>query len=810
MPETFFSHQPQLLVPSGSVSERDSGYEVACGTSILRIEFIEGYVRIRASKNGEFLKEPSLSVEKKTRAIKKASVSLDQRGYVITSEHLTVWIDKINGTLAVRTPSGQSVAEGLTLGFADERPTISLRLTGKEKVFGTGMRSRPLNRRGYSVRMWTHNTPSPKENGDSMYACVPFAMIWKPGATRGVFFDNTWKAELDSGGRIGDRLSYQALGGEIDVYLFPGPSPSEVLYSFTDLTGRIERPPRWVTHFGYSRYGTHGMQAVKQRVLRYRELGIPVSTIYLDLDYMKDNVPWTWDKEEFGDPSELISWLHQNKIEVVLIMDPLIPIRAGYEPYEEGMKRNLYCKSPSGEIAIVNGFAGSSVVPDFTKPETVEFFSHFYRDWTEKYGVYWWQDKTEPAMQRKSNQAETGQGSESDREALGDIDTVEGDQIVHQGADGIHSGYCHHNTFCIQNAQAAYRGQREARPNKRVFTLARAQWAGMQRIAWAWNGDVYSNHGSLANSVTQLMNLGLSGLVGYGTDVGGFFGNCTAELMMRWIQWATFTPLMRIHSVHDCVQQTPWTFGDRCREVTKRFIELRSQLMPLTYDLLVKASQTGEPLMRPMYMDCFEEDIPEHPVIDYQYFWGPFLVAPVVDEGHRGKTVYLPSHSKTWYDFWEGKEYEGGRMHHVPAPEELIPLFLPAGGIFPMGPVVKHATHPEPNLVVHMYSGGKGSYVHHIDDGETYDYQRGICSQIAFDFEGTRDEGVAIVHERTGNYDPGPRDIIVRVHILRPGLPPKVWLDGKEMRWFGYIPDNGGHFDVVCNGGKSHKIEYRY
>ena len=772
---------------------------------IVHLSLVGRSLRIRAT-TGADLRANSCSLITSTGQTTQTLDTEDHEATIML--HSSYWvatIQRTSGEISLHTTDGRLIVEGLRVGWHEGRPTVDSRLSVADRIYGTGLRSQPVNLRGRRAKIWTNNNPNPKHSGDSSYAVVPFALIHRPQQTYGLFHNNAAFAEFDLGEQSNDRVAYQACAGDVDLYVIPGPRPADVIESYTELSGRLELPPRWVHVFGHSRYGMDTHDEVERRVIRYSERRLPLFWVAVDLDYMADNMPWTWDRERFGVPGALSEWLAYRGLSMALIMDPLIPIRPGYAPYDEMVRDKLFCPTADGStLAVVNGFAGPAHVPDGANPATIEYLTRRFAEATRKWGVAgWWLDKQEIAA--VATQVKPGATlAEAQSAMMGDTETLSGETVRHYG--GL-TEWEYHNRFCLDFARAAHDGQLLAVPTRRPFVLARAQFAGMQRYAAGWTGDNHADFGSLRNAIPQLINLGLSGLPFYGTDIGGFFGHCSTELLIRWVQFGVFTPLARIHSFRTTIEQTPWHRGDRAREIIRQYLELRSRLQPLTNDLFWDAMERGVPLMRPLFWDYPDEQLHDDPWVQFQFLWGPFLVAPVVDEGHVGKQVYLPDANRLWYDFWTRREYQGGRSYHVDAPLHTLPLFVPAGTIVPMGRVLQDATTKATDLFFNIYSSGSSSYLLHMEDGETRSYRDGNFSTMRLSYDGQRTSGRLEIAKRVGSYVPPPRDLTIR--FIAVDAPKEVEIDGALARWF-YHPEDSGSITVkIPDDGEQHVVAYR-
>ena len=481
------------------------GLEVRCQNGLLRVELIGQTVRFWASRK-TFGSDPSYSVVSKVRATTGWQELSDDIVLRIKTEHLRIEITRNETQINIWDVNNAPILIQGHIQFSEQKTIVVSKLHSEDAIYGGGLRNGTVNQRGRHLEFWNSNDPAPEMKGHrSMYTCIPFVTMHRPGVTYGMFYDTVAHADLACGNEAfgTENLLFESIDSDVKFYLIPGPSPAEVLDRYTDLTGRIELAPLWALHFGHSRYGIDTWEQLQHRVLRYRERGMPLSVVYLDLDYMVGNRPWTWNEATFGKIEEFLSWLHEKNIHVVLIIDPLIPELPNYHPFQELLNVDGFCKSPTGALARFNGYAGQSGLPDIFRPEVFNIIKKWFQLWSKKYGVSWWLDKTEPALC-----AET---SEDAHRAGLDNDTLRKDAVVHSVGGVTVSHGLRHNAFGMRLAQAAHYGALKARPKKRPFIIVRSGCAGSQRFGWTWTGDNYSDEGSLANGLRQLITMGLSG-----------------------------------------------------------------------------------------------------------------------------------------------------------------------------------------------------------------------------------------------------------------------------------------------------------
>ncbi|MBN1384194.1 MAG: discoidin domain-containing protein [Elusimicrobia bacterium] len=267
-----------------------------------------------------------------------------------------------------------------------------------------------------------------------------------------------------------------------------------------------------------------------------------------------------------------------------------------------------------------------------------------------------------------------------------------------------------------------YKGMQKQYPGKRVWTINRAFTPGLQRLGAAvWTGDVNSSWEHLQNQPCTFLNYGITGMPYSSSDIGGFIGKPSPEMYVRWIQLGVFTPVMRAHSQQHS-DRWPWAFGSDAEDAVKKAIELRYRLIPYLYSYAHKAYVTGEPLLRPLFFD-FGDD-PQTFNMDDEFLVGnEILAAPVLNQGGK-RIVYLPE--GLWYDFKTGETQNGPVLFENRYKLDEIPVFIKGGSIIPVSPVVQHTGEKDDiPLEINLYPGSDTGFVLYLDDGETYDYEKG-------------------------------------------------------------------------------------
>jgi alpha-glucosidase len=305
--------------------------------------------------------------------------------------------------------------------------------------------------------------------------------------------------------------------------------------------------------------------------------------------------------------------------------------------------------------------------------------------------------------------------------------------------------------------QATFEGLAALRTNERPFVLTRSSFAGGQRYAAVWTGDNTADWGSMRQSISTVLGMGVSGFGFVGTDVGGFVHTATAELFTRWLEVSVFYPFMRTHTDLPNPDKEPWSFGPQFEAINKRTIELRYELLPYIYSAMRETAATGVPAMRPLFVD-FPDDETAAAVDDEFLFGSDLLVAPVLWEGAVERSVYLPRGD--WYDYWTGQRFEGGQTITVPAGLDVIPLFVKGGAFVFRQPVVQ-STGEMPGNAMHVLiaPATKSDAILYEDDGLSLNYAHGAYS--ARHFHQTRGQEIIDVEidPATGAYRPHPREL---------------------------------------------------
>jgi alpha-glucosidase len=627
-------------------------------------------------------------------------------------------------------------------------------LVPEERIYGLGEQAAPMNRRGASYRMWNSDPGGRYGPGDDpLYIPLPVYMGLHSAGSYLVFYENPFPASFEFDppadrveGSAGSqnpaphaRVRFEA--GLLRVYFTCGP-PRRLLERYTQLTGRPPLPPRWSLGYHQCRWGYKTSGDIRQVAAGFREHQMPISAIHLDIDYMDGYRVFSVNREAFPDLPELAGEMASQGIRLVTILDPGVKQDPEYGIYREALEKDLICKQPDGKPLVGLVWPGWALFPDFTDPQARLW-------WGEQYQVLlaggiagFWHDMNEP----------------SSFAAWGDISLPLVTRHCLDGEGGTH--HQAHNLYGLLMNRAGYEGLRQARPEKRPWILSRSGWAGNQRFAWNWTGDMESTWEGLRLTVSAVLGMGLSGLAYTGPDIGGFSGNPDAELYLRWFQMAAFLPFFRTHSAVGTARREPWVYGEPYTGILRQYLKLRCRLLPYLYTLTWECSQTGWPLVRPLWWD--DPEVPELWDLEDAFLLGDaLLIAPILEKGARRREVICPPGK--WYSFWDGKavlDPEGARLE---APLERIPILVRGGSLLPL--------EEDGRMSFHLYPGNGYSRLY-LDAGDGY----GGSHLSRFELK-QLDNRLELAWEREGEYV--FPDEIIEVCLHGPPAQ-RAWVDGQE------------------------------
>ncbi|HEV8539101.1 MAG TPA: glycoside hydrolase family 31 protein, partial [Bacteroidota bacterium] len=701
--------QWRAIGPIDSLERVPDGVVVSAAPAKVHLSVLApDVIRIRMSKTGTFLPDSSWAVVGRVAGGKTTfDVRETKEKIEVTTSALTVSIQRSPCRIAFYNREGTLINKdepSKGMGWSGSEIAVWKSMPEDEQYFGFGEKAGSLNRKWKSMSNWNSDIPGYHADTDPLYETIPFFYGIRNGMTYGIFFDNTYFSYFNMGKEHPEQYSFGAIDGEMNYYFIYGPTPKDVLRKFSSLVGTMPLPPKWAIAYQQCRYSYYPEKKVRAIAENFRSRNIPCDVIYLDIHYMDEYRCFTWDTTRFAKPKKMLSDLAKDGFKTVVIIDPGIKEEKGYFAYDEGVQGDHFVKYPDGRLFIGKVWPGMCAFPDFTKKETRAWWGSLYKGLIDAGIRGFWNDMNEPAVF--------------------DVPQKTMDVSVIHDDNGMKTAHRKsHNVYGMQMARGTFEGNLALRPDERPFVLTRASYAGGNRYAAAWTGDNISSWEHLELAIPMCLNLSISGQPFVGTDIGGFVGSPSGELYARWLQLGVFTPLMRTHTVFGSADQEPWSYGKKFEAINRKSIELRYKLLPYIYTQFYLASQTGIPMMRPIFFD-YPDDRDTYWNEREFLFGDALLVAPVVTPGDITRSVRLPG--GTWYDYWTGKKYAGPNYVTVDAPIDRIPVFVKAGAIIPAQQIVQYSDQaPVDPLTVEVYPNRKSSTVLYEDDGKSFDYREG-------------------------------------------------------------------------------------
>lgn len=626
--------------------------------------------------------------------------------------------------------------------------TQCFKLDSNEAIYGLGqLRDTCMNQRGRHVKIWNHNT----------YISIPYFTSEKG---YGLYWDNPGMSYFDD--HANGTSFTSEVGTAADYYfLYKDGSQDGVIACIRDLTGQATMFPLWSMGFWQCRERYKTSDELAGVLDRYRALKIPVDAMVQDWQYWGCDSNWnamrfmnpyyinkvgdpTWEKylpkdmrslkiqaePRLKSPEEMVSYVHKNHAHLMITIWP------DFGPWTEqySQLKAIHALLPFDTWPRNQGV----LVYDPFNPKARDIYWHYLTNLYRMGMDAWWTDSTEPDHFEKP-------GDEN-----------------YQTYDG--SWLSVKNAFSLVHNKGIYEHQRAMKGNaKRSFQMTRSGAFGIQHYGtFSWSGDIIASWDEMKKQIPSGLNYTLCGIPMWNTDLGGFFywefdqkptNPAIKELQTRWMEWGTFMPLMRNHcsspmvsEIYEMGQKGDWAYDAIVEAIRNRY-----RLLPYIYSNLGDCVQNSGSMMRALVMD-FDADQHASRLNDEYLFGRNLLVKPVTDpmytwKDSKGKgheiypdikkaaapvNVYLPKGAK-WYDFWNNRYYEGGQTITKPCPINIIPVYVKAGTILPVGPDVQYSSEKKwDNLDILVYPGADGTFTLYEDEGDNYNYEKGKFSTIKF------------------------------------------------------------------------------
>ncbi|ABG83024.1 TPA: glycoside hydrolase family 31 protein [Clostridium perfringens] len=632
-------------------------------------------------------------------------VEEDSNFVIVKGTKVLTFVDKNTTEISFRDLEGNIINEDFQPSFKDEEGNVYIsKVNDCLAYYGLGEKGGDLNKKGCYTENFNTDDPETDDDSITYYKTIPFYVALKEEATYGIFFDNSFRSYFDMGKEMGDRIFFGAIGGQIQYYFIPGENIKEVVKNYTALTGRMEIPPLWSLGYQQCRFSYFSQEEVRELVKTFEEKDIPLDVVYLDIDYMDGFRVMTFKTPNFDDAAGLISDLKEKGIRTITIIDPGVNVDEEYDVFKRGKEGNHFTKKLDGEMFIGAVWPGDSAFPDFSNKDCREWWKSELKKFISEHGMDGiWNDMNEPCV------------FNNDHKTM--LETC-----LHNSDNGVIEHKEFHNRYGFEMSRCSKEAQEELHPNERGFSMTRATYAGGQRYSSVWTGDNMSLWSQMRMSISMNANLGISGFSFVGNDVSGFGLDSSEELFIRWMEMGPFIPIFRNHSNMYTRRQEPWAFGPRAEKIAKKSIELRYELLPYIYDLYYISHKEGLPIFRPMIME-YEKDMNLLNMREQFMLGENMLVAPVLYEGERSKTVYLPKGS--WFNYFTMEKLQGGKWYKLPCELDEILVFVKEGAIIPTYNKKFRNVKERPKNILLKVFGENAKGFHYNDDGHTMEYLEG-------------------------------------------------------------------------------------
>jgi len=706
------------------------------------------------------------------------AVEVSRNGNTLSSKTLTVKVDPKTGAITFATKGKVLLCEkkmGLTpITTGNDAGKYQVQqvftLDKDEAIYGLGtIQNGKMNRRGEHKRMEQSNLED-------------FQNVLQSIKGWGLYWDNYSPTMFDDDA---NGMSFTSEVGEgVDYYFMYGGSADGVIAQMRQLTGDVPMFPLWTYGYWQSKERYKTARETEGIVDKYRELQVPLDGIIQDWQYWGSNYLWNamdFLSEDFSNGKQMIDNVHKKHAHF------MISIWASFGPQtqqfrelnEKGLLMPFETWPQSGISHVwppMRDYPSGVKVYDAFSPVARDIYWKYLRKLYDYGTDAWWMDSTDPDF----------------------FDPRESD-YQHKVYGGTWRSQ--RNAFPLETVRGIYQSQRKDYPNatKRVFIMTRSSYAGQQHYGSnMWSGDVNSSWDMLRKQVPAGLSFSLTGNPNFNTDIGGFF--CSSyntrgagsapknpqfqELYVRWMQYGLFCPVFRSHGA-DAPREI-WQFGQKGEPVydaIEKMIRLRYRLLPYLYSTAWQVTSNNDSYLRPLFSD-FAADRKVWDMTDEFMFGRSILAAPIVDpqyteekvirtnamtgwdrnevksEGVKSEkldwtasktaTKYLPK-GTLWYDFWTNQTYKGGQSVTLQTSLDRVPMFVRAGSILPLGPEMQYVGEKAwDNLEVRVYPGADGTFVLYEDEGDSYNYEKGIFSTITFRWNNARK--TLTISERKGNY----------------------------------------------------------
>lgn len=651
------------------------------------------------------------------------------------------------GAVVMQIPTCEQEISVMQLEVKENEIRLCCKMDEDDIVYGLGEQVRGMNKRGFSYVSDAADDPVHTENKHSLYGAHNFMILCKENRAEkkeqsfGIFVDDPGKVVFDAGETHLDELVITA-GANCVIYFIDGENLKDIVKQFRKLIGQSYVAPKWAFGYQQSRWGYQNESDIRRVVEGYHGNGIPLDAVYLDIDYMERFKDFTVDAEKFPDFAGFTEEMKKEGVHLVPIIDAGVKIEEDYPIYEEGVKESYFCKDEQGNDFVAAVWPGKVHFPDVLNSKAREWFGGKYR-WLMEQGIDgFWNDMNEPAIfysEKRLKEVFEELVSMEDQNldiysffhvkdlVAGLSNSPEDYKSFYHDMDG--KRVCHadvHNLYGYNMTKAASEAFDKIAPDKRTLLFSRSSYVGMHRYGGIWTGDNNSWWGQILLSVQQMPSLNMIGILYTGSDIGGFGSDTTEDLLMRWLEFGMFTPLMRNHAALGTREQEVYLF-DRISEF-RDIIRIRYSLIPYIYSEYMKAVLNDEMYFRTLSFD-YPEDSQAYRVEDQLMVGDSIMIAPVYTQNAKGRYVYLPEEMMmvrmSSPESRECKILEKGH-HYVDIALNEVVIFVKKDHMIPFAVLGENAKSvadiDENNLEWIGFTENEAEYVLYTDDGISRNY----------------------------------------------------------------------------------------
>src|SRR5450755_511659 len=712
------------LTPIASVTQEADGVRAVFQSgAVVKLQVCtDSMIHVVYSPSGAIPKQTEYIVTKDSWAPVAWKMDSSDKAYILSTTAVKVIVEKESGAITFATVAGQPLfRDGKRFMFPEtvngektyRAETVVEMYGSHEGFYGLGQ---------HQAGVWNYHGESVDVSQENTNIAIPVLMSSRG---YGIYWNNASRMRFNNRFVHAMYISSE-VADTIDYYFMYGPDFDKIVASYRDLTGSAPLFGRWAYGFWQCKNRYKSQDEILGVAKKYRDLHIPVDDIVQDWFWWNRKGEFVFNKN-YPDPKGMVDELHKDHFHLMLSIWPFFePGSANYDYMDKQgwfVDKFKFPKPPYHTDAMA--------VYDATNPEARKFYWSEINKSLFSIGIdAWWMDTTEP-------------------ETEGQEDNI---LLGHKLAAG--SGNRYVNVFPLMDTGAVYDGQRSASDKKRVYILSRSAFSGEQRNSvTAWSGDINSDFFSYRRQIPAGLNFALSGIPYWTTDIGGFVHGkpddpAFRELFVRWFQFGTFSPILRVHGTRTPDENELWSYGPDAQKILVSFDKLRYRMLPYIYSLAWKTTSAGYTPMRPLVMDFRTDERAQN--IGDQFMFGPaFLVSPVTEPAAATRQLYLPD--AKWYDFWSGTPVAGGRMIEAPAPIERLPLYVRAGSILPLGPEMEWSTERAADPIeLRIYPGADGDFTVYEDENDNYNYEKGKYATIPMHWDS--EKSTLTIGDRKGDF----------------------------------------------------------